>query len=339
MAPIPARQVADEPRVPHQPEQHAEQRGNGEPVGKRVAQRRRFQVAAQHARRRYALQLQHRRQRKAHEDRERRRQAQDRGRERRWRQVGPHEVAQKSRQQFLRKVTERAADNGRDQGDQRKLDDGDPQDEGLRSAHAFHECDVVEVPLRVASRRHRDGNRREQDRDHRGEIQETPRALRRGLDLRALLGNPDQALALRLSFLQLHPERADPGRLPGEQQRIRRAASGTQKPGGIEVRERNQERRREIDEGRALVRAVIQDLGHLECRGADAHAIADAGADPRKQARIEPGLAAARQPAGLARRLERRVRDLDAPAQRIAGADGPDCRERRFRAEVDDARK
>ena len=81
------------------------------------------------------------------------------------------------------------------------------------------------------------------------EIQEPPGALGRGLDLRARLGHADQALALGLAFLQLHAELADLGGPPGKQQRVEsRGCPAPSSPVGGEVRERNQERRREVHE-------------------------------------------------------------------------------------------
>ncbi len=104
------RDETDEPGVAHQPEQDADERRDGEAIRQGIAQRRRFEVPAQHARRRHALQLQHGRQREADQDRERRRRAEPGRRERRRRQVGADEVPQQARQELLREETKRRAD-------------------------------------------------------------------------------------------------------------------------------------------------------------------------------------------------------------------------------------
>jgi hypothetical protein len=151
----PARHVAHELRITHDPVQQREHGADRQAVDHGIAQRRRLQVAAQDARRRNALQAQQRRQREADEHDDSSDGTQQEGISRRWRQVAAQQVPQQPGNAGLRHVTDRRAGNGRHDGDCDELDHRLRQHEPLRRAHALHQRDGVEVATCVALRCHR----------------------------------------------------------------------------------------------------------------------------------------------------------------------------------------
>src|SRR5690606_13777246 len=99
------------------------------------------------------------------------------------------------------------------------------------------------------------------------------------------------ALVGFLAHLELLLEGGDRLRVAGEQARVGNAAAFLHETRRGDVLQAHEQRRREIDELRALIRTVIEHLRHRELGRADADAVAEPRAELRNEPRLEPCLA------------------------------------------------
>ena len=214
-----ARDVRHQPRVADDPVQQGEHGADGDAIDRRVTQRRRFQVATQHARRRHALQAQQRRQREPDQHDDRGDQAEPVRPQRRRRQVVTQQVAQQPRDAPLGDVAQRRAEHADGGRDHHQLEDRLAQHEALRRAHAFHQRDIVEMPAGVTLRRHGDCDRRQQHAHQAREREKASGLVARRADLRAGVCDALQPLARLLLRLQLLAKGRDVRRIAGKQYR------------------------------------------------------------------------------------------------------------------------
>ncbi len=120
-----------------------------------------------------------------------------------------------------------------------------------------------------------------------------------------------------LVWLKYSRKSGDGRRRAREQRGIGRAAARLDELRRCDILIVEQGGGRQIDETGALIRPVVENLGHAEGRLADAQHGAQLQLQLRNDARIDPHLAAAGNFIGAARRAERRIRDAQMPAQRI----------------------
>jgi hypothetical protein len=195
------------------------------------------------------------------------------------------------------------------------------------------------VPGNIASRGDRHRNRREQDGDQRGQIEEAAGAIDRGADLRTGIGDIDDALARLLHFSQSLLEGTDGRRLAGEQREMRNAAALLRQAGRFDIVETHHQRRRQVHELRALIRSIVEHASDGQLAGADANPVTDIGAELREQSRFEPGFAFARDCASFLGGAEWHIGNLHATAQWISFRDRADRGQRAVVTLEHDARK
>jgi hypothetical protein len=114
------------------------------------------------------------------------------------------------------------------------------------------------------------------------------------------------------------------------------AACEIHEPGRCDILQAHQQRWREVDELRALVGAVVEDLRDREFGRADADAITDVRSQLREESYFQPRFAAARQRIHFAGDRERRIGNLQATAQRVAARCRADRSKRTVLAVEDD---
>ena len=333
------RHVAEKFRIAHEPVQQRAQRRDSGAVNHRVAQRRRFEIVPEHARRRHLAQLQERRQSETDQDEDRGHQAEPARTECRARQFSAHQIAQQKRNALLRRVPDQRAAHAGDDRDCQQLEHADGKHQPLRGAHALHQRDGIEVTRHVASRSDGYGNCRKQNRDERRQIQEPSGAIDSRADLRTRFLDVDDALPGSLARRQLLLELRDRRRCAREQRRIVDAAAFLRELRRRHILETHEQRRREIDELRALVGPVVEHFRDCQLGLADADAIADARIELAEQPRLQPRFARTWQGRDFVRRAERHVGDLQPPTQRIARGSGANRGERAVTAFEYHARK
>ena len=178
------------------------------------------------------------------------------------------------------------------------------------------------MPRRVAPRAHDDRHRREQHRGEAGEIEKSTGAIDGGIQLPAGFLDISQPLARRLGVAQVIAESRHRRRRPREQPRIRGPAARLDQLRRGDVVIVEQDRRRQINETRTLIRPVIENFRQAKGRLADAQHGAEFEFQLRNDARIDPYLAAAGNFIGASRGAEWRIRDAHVPTQRIIGGHG-----------------
>ena len=211
------------------------------------------------------------------------------------------------------------------QRDHQQLQHADREHEALRRAHALHQRDRIEMTRHVASRRDRHGDRGEQDRDQRREIEEAAGAIDRRANLRTGVGESTMRSPGFLRAVSCCLNSATAGASPANKRGVAKCGClPAIEPGRRHIFEAHQQRRREIDELRALVGPIVEHLRRSSARSSRR----ECGRRPcapscAEQPRFEPRFAAARHRSRL------RAPDRTARRQPSGGRAADSARTRR----------
>ncbi len=238
-------------------------------------------------------------------------------RERRRGQFGSNQIPQEPRKAHLREIAQQRPDGHREDRQQGELDDGNRQHEALRGSHALHQCHGIDVPGRIASGAHRHRHGGKQHGREAGQIEKSAGTVDGGVELSARLIDLAQTLARRLVRNQVLAKIGYRGRGSREQGGVGHAAAGLNQLSRCDVVIVEQRGGREIHEAGALIRPVIEHLGHPKRRGADPQRRAERDFQLSDDARVDPHFAPVRYAVGGACDTERRVRDAYVAAQRV----------------------
>ena len=170
------------------------------------------------------------------------------------------------------------------------------------------------------------------------ERKEASRAIGRGANLRAGVGNRPHPLTALLARLEPLAEVVDRCGLARNQHGPAHATAGLHQLGRGQISAVDEQRRREIGEAAALVGSIVEHPRDTDGVRADREARAHLRTELREQPRVGPRLARRGNVVGDHASAKGLVRRLQAAAQRIACADGAERDQGRFLAEKHHAR-
>ena len=210
------------------------------------------------------------------------------------------------------------ADGRGDQADHQQLRQVETEQIALRGTQAAQDGAHVEMPLAVASRRHRHRDPGEHDRRQYRETEVTFRPFQGRAHGPATLFHADQFVAGSQARLEPVPEFRQVGLAARKQVPVGQPAARLDHAGCRDIRQPDQETRRDTERIPDLAGFEGDHTGDGKRLGADLHGVAHLQAEGRKQARRRPGLPGPGQRLCLAIRGKRGRRGPQPAPQREA---------------------